>query len=297
MKWLSTKLNYVIAFAITASLVACSGGTKTESDDVDANAIESKAKAAKVFYAVPSPSELSAMIKATGANYNKNMLNLPANVNKYNTIIQKSLNLGVYGADLSYTSTFDQTQEAMVYMGICKKLADGLGITDAINENTVKRMEKNLNNKDSLLKIISDTYLETDIYLKNNDRAGVSALVVAGGWIEGLYISTNIAATNDKNELIVKRIAEQKLILENLIGLLETNEANDNAPDLMASLKELKTIFDGVKMTEPAAAATVKTDTATQKTVIGSNGELSLSPAQLAEITKKVAAIRTSIIS
>jgi len=171
-----------------------------------------------------------------------------------------------------------------------------LGITGAINENTVKRMEKNLNNKDSLLKIISDTYLETDIYLKNNDRAGVSALVVAGGWIEGLFISVNIAAQNANNQMIVKRIAEQKLILENLIGLLETNEANDNAPEMMTELKALKAIYDNVKMTE-APAAEVKTDAATQKTMIGSAGELTLTPAQLAEITKKVTAIRTMIIS
>jgi hypothetical protein len=207
------------------------------------------------------------------------------------------MNLGVYGADLSYTSTFDQTQESMVYMGVCKKLADGLGITGAINENTVKRMEKNLNNKDSLLKIISDTYLETDIYLKNNDRAGVSALVVAGGWIEGLFISVNIAAQNASNKMIVKRIAEQKLILENLIGLLESNQANDNAPEMMTELKALKGIYDNVKLTDVPAATEVKTDKTAQKTVIGSSGELNLTPEQLAEITKKVTTIRTMIIS
>ncbi len=296
MKWLSAKLNFVIALAIISSLFACNNGSKSDAEDVDAAAVESKNKVAKVFYAVPSPSELSAMIKATGANYNKNMLNPASNEAKYTSIIQKAMNLGVFGADLSYTSTFDQTQEAMVYMGVCKKLADGLGITGAINENTVKRMEKNLNNKDSLLKIISDTYLETDIYLKNNDRAGVSALVVAGGWIEGLYISVNIASQNANNEMIVKRIAEQKLILENLIGLLETNEANDNAPEMMTELKALKAIYDNVKMTE-APAAEVKTDNAAQKTVIGSGGELTLTPAQLAEITKKITAIRTMIVS
>lgn len=296
MKWLSAKLNFVIALAIISTLFACNNGSKSDAEDVDPAAMESKNKVAKVFYAVPSPSELSAMIKATGANYNKNMLNPASNETKYTSIIQKALNLGVFGADLSYTSTFDQTQEAMVYMGVCKKLADGLGITGAINENTVKRMEKNLNNKDSLLKIISDTYLETDIYLKNNDRAGVSALVVAGGWIEGLFISVNIAASNANNQMIVKRIAEQKLILENLIGLLETNEANDNAPEMMTELKSLKALYDNVKMSD-APAAEVKTDDATQKTVIGAAGELTLTPAQLAEITKKITAIRSMIIS
>ncbi len=296
MKWLNAKLNFVIALAIISSLFACNNGSKSDTEDVDSAALDSKNKVSKVFYAVPSPSELSAMIKATGANYNKNMLNPATNEAKYTSIIQKAMNLGIYGADLSYTSTFDQTQDAMVYMGVCKKLADGLGITGAINERTVKRMEENLNNKDSLLKIISDTYLETDIYLKNNDRAGVSALVVAGGWLEGLYISVNIAAQNANNQMIVKRIAEQKLVLENLIGLLESNEANENTPEIMAEIKSLKTIYDKVTITEvPASEA--KTDNAAQKTVIGSGGELTLTPEQLAEITKKITAIRIMIVS
>jgi hypothetical protein len=294
MKWLNAKTN-LIALALLTSLAACNNGTKPENEDVDATAIDNKNKAAKVFYAVPSPSELSAMIKATGANFNKAMLNPASNESKYATIIQKSLNLGVYGADLSYTSTFDQTQDAMVYMNVCKKLADGLGITGAISESTVKRMEKNLNNKDSLLEIISNTYLETDIYLKNNDRAGVSALVVAGGWIEGLFISVNIANGNANNQQILKRVAEQKLILDNLLGLLETNEANDNAPEIMKELKDLKTFFDGVKMTE--ATGEVKTDNATQTTKVGSNGEINLTPEQLAEVTKRITKLRTMIIS
>ncbi|MCC6251125.1 MAG: hypothetical protein IT238_01530 [Bacteroidia bacterium] len=293
---LSFKLNLIIAVAVSSLLFSCKGNSKSDTDEVDPTAVENQSKAAKVFYAIPSPSELSAIIKATGANFNKSILNPPANQSKYTSIIQMSMNLGVYGADLSYTSTFDQTQEAMAYMGVCKKLADGLGITGAINENTVKRMEKNLNNKDSLLSIISDTYLETDVYLKNNDRAGVSALVVAGGWIEGLYISTSIAEQNAKNEAIIKRIAEQKLILENLIGLLESNEADENIPEIMTDLKALKGVFDNIKMTE-VPEAEVKTDTVNKKTVIGSNGELSLSPEQLKDISTRITAIRNKIVN
>ena len=84
-------------------------------------------------------------------------------------------------------------------------------------------------------------------------------------------------------------------ILENLLGLLETNQANDNAPEIMKELKEMKTIYDNLKMTE--ATGEVKTDEAAQKTTIGSKGELSLTPEQLAEITKKITKLRTLIIS
>lgn len=47
-----------------------------------------------------------------GAKYNKNILNDVKNVDKYTSAGQQALNLGIYGADLSYTSVFNHTQEA-----------------------------------------------------------------------------------------------------------------------------------------------------------------------------------------
>ena len=66
---------------------------------------------------------------------------------------------------------------------------------------------------------------------------------------------------------------------------------------MMTELKALKGIYDNVKLTDVPAATEVKTDKTAQKTVIGSSGELNLTPEQLAEITKKVTTIRTIIIS
>lgn len=54
------------------------------------------------------------------------MLNPASNETSTLQLLKRQLNLGVFGADLSYTSTFDQTQEAMVYMGVCKNSAMGL---------------------------------------------------------------------------------------------------------------------------------------------------------------------------
>lgn len=275
---------------------ACKNKSEGEGEGLDAAALATKEKATKVFYAVPSPAELALMIKATGAKFDKGILNSVDNASKYATITSKALNLGVYGADLSYVSTFDQTQESMVYMNTCKKLADGLGLTGAIDEEIIKRMEANLNKKDSLVKIISDTYMATDTYLKENERGSESALVVAGGWIEGMYISIQVANANKNNQDIMKRIAEQKDVLENLMGLLGTYSSVEPAvEEIVNELKPLQAIYGNIKPS--GQQGEVKTDTAAMKTTIESTVQYNLSPEQLAEITKILVTLRGKIIA
>ena len=286
----------ILALASMVVFSSCKNKSDNEGDGLDAAALATKEKATKVFYAIPSPAELALMIKKTGAKFDKGILNSVDNASKYVTIKSKALNLGVYGADLSYVSTFDQTQESMIYMNTCKKLADGLGLTGAIDEETIKRMEANLNNKDSLVKIISETYMATDSYLKENERGSESALVVAGGWVEGMYISIQVANVNKSNTEIMKRIAEQKVILENLIGLLGNYaDAEPAVEEIMNELKPLAAIYDNIKPT--GAQGDVKTDSSAMKTTIESTVQYNLSPEQLAEITKLLTALRAKIVA
>ena len=58
------------------------------------------------------------------------------------------------------------------------------------------------------------------IYLKENYRGATAALIIMGGWLDELYISTHIIDEENPDESIVNHIAEQKHSLENLIELL-----------------------------------------------------------------------------
>jgi len=211
---INKHIRYVGYFAIITSFIfflsACSSDSTDESDQLDGDQAVEEAepieeenkvkKSGKVFYTIPSPLELTSIIKKAGAAYDNTLCNSVDNLSNYHTQTSMALNLGIYGADLSYSSIFEQTQETMHYFAACKRLADDLGITSAFGESTVKRIQQNLNNRDSLVSIISDSYWETDAYLKENNRSSTSALVVAGGWIEGLYISVNIASKTENNK-------------------------------------------------------------------------------------------------
>jgi hypothetical protein len=206
-----------------------------------------KASAENIFAYVPSPVEIALILKDAGAKYDFSILNPAENKDSYATIKAKALNLGIYGADLSYVAVFDKSQEAMLYLTATKKLADDLGITNAFDEEKISRIENNLHNRDSLLILISDTYWQSEQYLKENERESVSAYMIAGGWVEGLYLGTIIEQNlrkNGTNKDILNRLAEQKTALASLIELLEAYNLDD--ADLILNLRSLYSSFDAI---------------------------------------------------
>ena len=59
---------------------------------------------------IPSPVQTAFLLKKSGASYRNDILNSPNNISKYSTRFQKSINLGVYGADLGYCLIYNQSQ-------------------------------------------------------------------------------------------------------------------------------------------------------------------------------------------
>jgi hypothetical protein len=291
------KVIYPFVFVI--ALYGCGGEVTTEdnSNESSTNTVEDSklaeraSKAKKIFYTVPSPYETAIIFERSGVGYNIGFLNPIDNVNNYSTSAKQALNFGVYGADLSYANIFDQSQQCMFYMNCAKKLADGLGITSAFDAETMERIETNMNNRDSLMNIINDSYWLADSYLKENEQDYLSALIISGGWIEGLYLGT---ATMDKDHPspdLMRAIADQKYSLDNLIGLIDLYD-HPEVEKMKANLQKLKLSFDKIQSSTSATSVSNNEDMAT----IDGGTTLTYSTEKILEIAETVKSIRNEII-
>jgi hypothetical protein len=280
-------------------LQACGGGqpaqdTLNVDQAADSTAQARKQRTKAIFYNIPSPMETAALLKKAGAQYDKDILNDPNKNSSYTAASKQALNLGIYGADLSYASVYSNTHESMLFTAAAQNLAKQLNISSAFSQEVVDRMEKNRDHRDSLLNIISETYWEVDAYLKENQRENISAMMIAGGWVEGLYIATAVCAAHDTPELR-QRIAEQKLPLADLIALVSTySGADQSVAGVLSDLKALDAAFTGVS----AAGGGSSVSQEGGVTVIGGAAPAaSLTNEQLKAITEKTAAIRNTYIN
>ena len=172
------------------------------------------------------------------------------NVNNYVTNKSMALNLGIYTCDLSFASLYEQTQLIIDYMNAAKKMADGLGILKAIEQSTIDKLEENINNSEVIMEIVSETFMNSNSYLEDNGQPAIAAMVLVGGWFEGLYISTQLVDMNDFNgNKLVGRIIDQKLSIGILLNLLESSKGNPAVDELIVQVNKLKAVFDKISIT------------------------------------------------
>ncbi len=297
-----------LASTILFGLFGCKSESKKASQDVNIedfvtedDIFDDIDKAKKIFYSLPSPLETAMLIKSAGAEYDEELLNSLDNVTKYTTNKALALNLGIYTTDLSFASLFDQTQTSINYMTAARKMAEGLDINDAIDNETMNRLENNLQNRDIVMDIISETFLNSSSYLKENERQDVAAIVLVGGWIEGLYLATKLIGDKSiEGNKLVDRILEQKLSFNIVQRMLDDNkentagESNEDILELISELQDLKKAFDKVTV-ETTETESVNTNEA-NVTTIKSQTKVSVTLEDFRQIQLVVENLRTSFI-
>lgn len=290
------NLNLFFAAVIGMMAIGCNnqGNTKVKHEyDIEVDVAADINRAQQVFYALPSPVETAYLIQKAGVSYDMDLANDAGNADNYSTTMQKALNFGIYGADLSYASLFNQTQMAIQYMATEKKLADELGFFDFIDADVVKRVEGNINDRDSVMEILADGFYNASDYLKDAGRAEVAALIVAGGWIEGLYLATQLAGLSADNSRLIDLVIDQRLSLTILLKLLNNYKTLPSVSTVYDWLTDLQSTYDQVK-TETSETK-VKTG-ADGKTTLAADTKVQVNDMLFKAICQKTDSIRTMIV-
>ncbi len=295
------KRTYLIGFIAALCIVlgiTCKQSSKRDSglagiDSVDLKEIkpyisqyDTMGEGLPIFYNMYLSVEMSTLFDAAGAVFNEARLNSTDNITDYTISSKKALNLGVFAVDLSYSKVFGQVETAGKFFNAMQKLAEELGIPTNYFENTAKRFDRNINDKDSLIIIANEVYMAADSYLKENERYSAAAQIILGGWTEAIYIAIDIAkSTRDFN--VIERLADQKYSLANLMDMLQNYDSDPVIAEYLVKLKALKVVFDTFEVNvkgdfDPASAEGKKTVNSLLMKV--------------KEVEKPVVAIRASII-
>jgi hypothetical protein len=294
----------MVVLIFTGLLTGCkSGGTKAAKEEVmvnvpkdNASVVEDIKQAEKIFHALPSPLESAMLIKSAGARFDQALLNPVGNGNSYVTNKSMALNLGIYTCDLSFASLYEQTQLIIDYMNAAKKMADGLGILKAVEQSQIDKLEENMNNSEVVMEIISETFMNSNSYLSDNGQPAIAAMVLVGGWFEGLYISTQLIDMKDfKGNKLVGRIIDQKLSIDILLDLLENSKGNPAVDDLIVQVKKLKLVFDKVSIN--SSKVRPEFEKSSNTTVLKSDVKTAMSPEVFKELSSTVSEIRKTFVN
>jgi len=231
-------------------IFSCKGGIRTsEQDETLSDSLNKELLASDikdVLYPLPAPFEMTQMLNQIGATYTSGILNSPSKVEKYVTEESKALNLGVYAADLAYAATFEQQQDVQTYLNSIKSLADQLGVTYDYAALLSEEYKTKFENKDSLTEIVTNTIYSTYQYLDQRSNPDLAVDMVAGVWVELMYIATNISEASYNFTGLVDIISRQKASYEKVMSLLAERNSNQDIKNLETKLQVLRPSFDKV---------------------------------------------------
>lgn len=242
--------SFIMVLAVLFVIFSCKGGTKSPeqggeaSDSLDKELLASDIK--EVLYPLPAPVEMTQMLNEIGASYNSAILNSPAKVEKYVTEESKALNLGIYAADLAYAATFEQQQDVQTYLSSIKSLADQLGVNYNYTELLSDEYKTKFENKDSLTEVVTNTIYSTYQYLDQRSNPDLAVDMVAGVWVELMYIATNISEASYNFTGLVDIISKQKGSYEKVMSLLAQRNTNPDIKSLETKLQSLQPAYDKV---------------------------------------------------
>lgn len=250
------KRNIWIIAMACLSLVACGGNKKDQVldigdliDDQEAGQVLeiSEETLNEIIQSVPSPIELAAVISGSGAEFDGDLLNPVSNRDLYVNDYEKAFNIGIYSGDLGYINMYGKSYLALNYLGAIKELADGLKVGHFFDFQTIKRLAANSDKIDSLLYISTSNFNKMDNYLREQKRVNLSTLILAGSWLEGLHLISQIVRDYPSDDLI-ERIGEQKVILDQIMVVLEAYSGQEYFAQLAASFGDIKKVYDQVSI-------------------------------------------------
>lgn len=202
------------------------------------------------YVSMPSPLQIVMIFQNPDLQFDSTLVNSPVKADSYHTKYKRILNYGIYLSDLAYCIQNNENQKAIKYLHALKKIGEKTDVNKYFDKyDLYNRLEKNIDNKDSMMIILIDMSITFEAFLDDKELMKVVGIQFSGIWIEGAYIASQIASFESKESLKVL-LVHQYPVLENIVQVMNqyTSENELHAKfkeemnDLLAAMSKMKTI-------------------------------------------------------
>ncbi|HCI56073.1 MAG TPA: hypothetical protein DFI01_09150 [Bacteroidales bacterium] len=256
---------------------------------------ESSITRKEIFYGLVTPTEVSAIFNRLGIPYHKEIINPVSNHELYTSHSKCAMNLGVYGVDFGYLKMFGIGQDMIEYILVIKDLSNKLGIPENLLIGPVKKIETNLDNPDSVMVLLNKSYTDIENYLRREGRESTAGLMLMGGWIEALYITTQLLFNPENpDKEVVEKIANQKYTLNTLISFMRNFYDDPVVVYYTKKLIYLRRMYDTFDIYYKKGDLEIDTS---RKILLTSGSRITISLETLEKIRDYTAKLRTEIVT
>lgn len=296
-------LRFLVVTAFMMSMISCKqkepdkiGFTPSFSTFNQAAADTSDPNAKQeTYYGLLTPMEITVIFNRLSLPYNKVSLNPSDNSDYYLSTSKAALNTGIYGVDFGYLKMFGMGQEVIDYVVTIKDMSNKLGIPDALIVDLVKRVRNDISNRDTVTAMMEKAYMDIESHLRESGRESTAGLMILGGWVEAMYLATQLAydpAAPDA--MVVQKIAEQKYTLNSLLSFMKNYYDDPVVVYYTKKLIYLRKYFDSFDIYFEKGDLEIDTN---EKVLRSSGAQMTITVQNLNDIRDYVAKLRGEMVS
>ncbi len=197
-------------------------------------------------YPLPTSAEVIKMLTEFEVGYTIGITNPVENTKKYFSSSTRAINVGVFGADLSYATLYNQQQEVLNYLNAIRSLASELNMSKIYDESLYTKIRNNFDQRDTLVLILTNAFNDTYANLSENDQQPLALLVVGGAWVEGTYLTTQVSDAAYQYEGISRVLLEQKKSLDIYMEITKPYEDDPSVSDFLKVLAPINKVYEGI---------------------------------------------------
>lgn len=299
---MKNSISYLISFLLLFAFACKSNPQEKDtfkpvfstykSDSTGTNSLTEKNE---IFYGLLTPVEICAIFNRIGVPHNNAILNPTSNRNKYLSSSKASINTGIYGVDFGYLKIEGIGQEMLDYMVTIREMSNKLGIPDDYLTEPLKRIQSDISEPDTIMFLMNSAYNKMEVHLRSSGRESSAGLMIMGGWVEALYIATQLAYDPSKPDPeVVQKIAEQKYTLTTLLSFMKNYYDDPVVVYYTKKLKYLKNYFDSFDIYFKKGDLEIDMS---KKVFRSSGSEMTVTVETLNKIRDYVAKLRTEMVT
>lgn len=247
----------------------------------------------EIYYGLLTPVEVCNIFDRLGVRYNDTIILPASNRDLYMSSYKAAMNLGVYGVDMGYMKLFGVNRQTLEYFTAIQSLSERLNMPANFLSDVIKNFDAEISNPDSVTWLMNQAYGKIDEHLRSEGSEGTLGLMLMGGWIEAMYLATQVAydPANPDPE-VAGRIAEQKYSLTSLLSFMKNYYDDPMVVFYTRKLKYLDRWFDTFEIYYQPGDVSIDT----LRQVITTTGtEMTVNVGTLNEIRDYVAKLRAEI--
>lgn len=248
----------------------------------------------EIYYGLMTPVEVCNIFERLNLSYNDTIINSTENANLYMTSYKAAMNLGIYGVDMGYMKLFGVNRQAVDYFLTIAELSERLNLPEELLADAIRNIDRSMSNPDSLTRVMTRTFQNINNRLHSEGSDGTIGLMMMAGWVESMYLSTQLAYDPlNPDPQVIEKIAQQKYSLISLLSYMKNYYDDPMVVFYTKKLKYLNRWFDTFDIYYKKGDVSVDT---VKQVIYTTGSEMTVTVETLNQIKEYIARLRNEII-